>query len=184
MLKNKQIVLGVTGGIAAYKAATLIGLLRKHGANVHVVMTQNATQFITPLTLGSLSNNAVAVGMFDAPTTYNIEHISLAKRADLVVVAPASANLLGKVNAGIADDMLSTTIMATKAPVLFAPAMNNNMWENGVVQNNVKHLQAHGYHFVMPQLGVLACGDEAVGKLANTQTILQSIIALMQGEQK
>ena len=179
MLKNKNIVLGITGGIAAYKSASLIGMLRKNGANVKVIMTKNATQFITPLTIESLSHNAVATDMFDKVNNYDIEHISLAKFADVFVVAPATANIIGKVANGIADDMLSTTIMATNSPIIFAPAMNTNMYNNKIVQANIQKLKDYGYHFVETQIGMLACGDEGAGKLASLDVILEKIIKVI-----
>jgi len=178
-LKNKNIVLGVTGGIACYKSATLINLLIKQGANVFVIMTKNATEFITPLTLRSLSKNPVVTDMFIAPDSFEIEHISLAKKADLFLIAPATANIIGKVASGIADDMLSTTIMATTAPTLFAPAMNTNMYLNKIVQSNITKLTEYGYYFIQPAVGMLACGDEGIGKLADLQEIVAKVIELI-----
>lgn len=175
-LQQKNIVLGVTGGIAAYKSATLIGQLKKEGANVKVIMTRHATEFITALTLSTLSGNKVVVEQFEPITQFDTEHISLAKWADLFLIVPATANILGKVANGIADDMLSTTILATKAPVVFAPAMNTNMYENKIVQENMKKLQSYGYHFIEPQTGMLACQDVGVGKLASLDTILEKAI--------
>lgn len=171
MLKNKNIVLGVTGGIAAYKACDLVSRLVKAEANVDVIMTENATKFINPLTFQSLSSNQVIVDMFKEPKYWEIQHIALAKKADLVVVAPATANIIGKIANGIADDMLTTTVMATKAPVVFAPAMNCNMYENPILQSNIERLKALGYRFIEPDEGRLACGDVGIGKMAEPDVI-------------
>jgi phosphopantothenoylcysteine decarboxylase / phosphopantothenate---cysteine ligase len=175
VIDGKTIILGVTGGIAAYKSAELVSKLKKAGATVHVIMTENATKFITPLTMQTLSENPVTVGMFDVPNEWEIGHISLAKKADLILVAPATANVIGKVANGIADDMLSTTIMATKAPVVFAPAMNDKMYENPIVQENIRKLEKHGYKFIEPEFGRLACGTEGKGRLAHTDAIMQFV---------
>ncbi len=172
MLRDKKIVLGVCGGIAAYKAAELVRLYVKAGAEVFVVMTEAARQFVTPLTFQTLSGNPVHGELFDLIQEREIGHISLAERADLVVVAPATANLVGKVASGIADDLLTTTLMATRAPVLFAPAMNSNMWENPIYQHNQGKLQKLGYHFLEPATGLLACGWEGKGKLPDPEVIL------------
>ncbi len=172
MLRDKKIVLGVCGGIAAYKAAELVRLYVKAGAEVFVVMTEAARQFVTPLTFQTLSGNPVHGELFDLIQEREIGHISLAERADLVVVAPATANLVGKVASGIADDLLTTTLMATRAPVLFAPAMNSNMWENPIYQHNQGKLQKVGYHFLEPATGLLACGWEGKGKLPDPEVIL------------
>ena len=179
MLKNKNIILGVTGGIACYKVASLVGLLKKEGANVDVIMTKNATEFVGPLTFQTLSQNPVVVDMFELVKTADVRHISLAEKADAVVVAPATANIIGKVANGIADDMLSTVVMATKAPVVFAPAMNNNMYQNQIVQANIARLKEYGYHFVDPQIGHLACGTTAVGKLADIKNILEYVCEVL-----
>lgn len=176
MLKGKTIVIGVCGGIAAYKAADLISKLKKLHANVHVIMTRSACEFVQPLTFQSLSQNYVVSDMFAEPRTWDIEHISLAKKGDLFVVIPATANIIGKVANGIADDMLSTTIMATKSPVMFAPAMNSNMYENPIVQSNIKRLMDLNYLFVEPASGRLACGDEGRGKLADVEDIVHAIL--------
>ena len=173
MLKNKNIVLGVTGGIACYKVASLVGLLKKEGANVDVIMTKSATEFVGPLTFQTLSQNPVVVDMFELVKNADVRHISLAEKADAMVIAPATVNIIGKVANGIADDMLSTVVMACKSPVVFAPAMNNNMYENKIVQANISKLKEYGYHFVDPQVGHLACGTTAVGKLADIKTILE-----------
>jgi phosphopantothenoylcysteine decarboxylase/phosphopantothenate--cysteine ligase len=170
-LKDKKIILGVCGGIAAYKAAELVRLFVKAGAEVFVVMTASACEFISPLTFQTLSGNPVHRDLFDLIQEREIGHISLADRADLLVVAPATANVIGKVAAGIADDLLTTTIMATRAPVLFVPAMNSNMWENPIYQQNQRKLQEGGYHFMDPAMGMLACGWEGKGKLPDPNDI-------------
>lgn len=175
MLQNKNIIVGVTGGIAAYKACDLISRLKKMGANVKVIMTQAATEFITPLTLQSLSQNPVATGMFDRPEQWEIEHIALAKWADVLVIAPATANLIGKMAGGIADDLLSTTLLATRAPIYLAPAMNTQMYAHPVVQANIQKLRELGIHFIDPETGRLACGDIGAGKLADIDTILATL---------
>jgi phosphopantothenoylcysteine decarboxylase/phosphopantothenate--cysteine ligase len=184
MLENKNIVVGITGGIAAYKTATIINILKKEGANVHVIMTKSATEFITPLTIRTLSKNPVVTDMFKETDVYEVEHISLATLADLFVVVPATANIIGKVAHGIADDMLSTTIMATKAQVIFAPAMNENMYINPIVQDNIERLKQYGYKFIEPQSGMLACGKEGIGKLADTSLIIDEIKNYFRGDQK
>lgn len=176
MLEGKNIVLGVTGGIAAYKACDLVSRLKKLNAAVHVIMTDSASRFIAPLTFQSLSLNQVVVDMFEAPNYWEIEHISLAKLADVLVIAPATANIIGKLANGIADDMLSTTVMATKAKVIIAPAMNTNMYENPVVQKNIQFLKKLGYVFVEPEEGRLACGDVGKGKMANPAVIQQAVV--------
>ncbi|NLM43293.1 MAG: bifunctional phosphopantothenoylcysteine decarboxylase/phosphopantothenate--cysteine ligase CoaBC [Clostridiales bacterium] len=179
MLKNKNIVLGVTGGIAAYKACDLVSRLVKAEANVDVIMTQNATKFINPLTFQSLSSNQVIVDMFKEPKYWEIQHISLAKKADLFIIAPATANIIGKIANGIADDMLTTTVMATKAPVVFAPAMNCNMYENPILQSNIERLKALGYKFIEPSKGRLACGDMGIGKMAEPDVIESYINSML-----
>ena len=176
-LEGKNIVLCVTGGIAAYKAADLTSRLRKLGAQVYIIMTESATHFITPLTLEVLSEHRVVTDMFDRTFTWEVEHISLAKRADIFVIAPATANIIGKAAHGIADDMVSTTLMATKAPMVIAPAMNTNMYENPVVQANITALKQKGVRFVAPAAGRLACGDTGKGKLADPADIVQAIEA-------
>jgi len=179
MLANKTILLGVTGGIAAYKAVELLRLFVKAGAEVHVVMTKSACEFVTPLTFQTLSGNPVHTELFDLLQEMEIGHISLADRADLVVVAPATANTIGKVASGIADDLLTTTIMATKAPVLFAPAMNVNMIENPLYRDNQKRLEALGYRFVEPATGALACGWEGKGKLPDPEVLYNQALACL-----
>jgi phosphopantothenoylcysteine decarboxylase/phosphopantothenate--cysteine ligase len=179
MLKNKKIVLGVTGGIAAYKAAELVRELVRGGAEVFVVMTRSAQAFVTPLTFQTLSGNKVATDLFSLVEESEIGHISLADRADILVIAPATANVIGKIAGGIADDLLTTVVMATKAPVLLAPAMNVHMWENPLCQENIQKLRARGYHFVEPEAGELACGYEGKGRLPEIPAIAEEIRALL-----
>jgi phosphopantothenoylcysteine decarboxylase / phosphopantothenate---cysteine ligase len=174
---NKTVVIGVSGGIAVYKALDIISTLRKRDINVHVIMTENAAKFVTPLTFQSLSQNLVTIDMFEEPKAWEIQHISLAKKADLLLVAPATANVIGKVANGIADDMLTTTIMATHAPVIFAPAMNTNMYENPIVQNNIAKLKQYGYEFIEPDCGRLACGDTGKGKLPDPKLISDVVLS-------
>ena len=178
-MKKPCVVLGVTGGIAVYKACELLRLLQKRGIDVFVVMTQNASRFVAPLTFETLSGHPVAVDTFDRPQTWEVEHIALAKRADLFLIAPATANIMGKMACGIADDMLSTTVMATRAPVLVAPAMNTGMWENAAVQQNVKTLRARGVEIVEPVSGHLACGDSGAGKLEDVEVIAERACELL-----
>lgn len=178
-MKKPCVVLGVTGGIAVYKACELLRLLQKRGIDVFVVMTQNACRFVAPLTFETLSGHPVAVDTFDRPQTWEVEHIALAKRADLFLIAPATANIMGKMACGIADDMLSTTVMATRAPVLVAPAMNTGMWENTAVQQNVKTLRARGVEIVAPVSGHLACGDSGAGKLEDVAVIAERACKLL-----
>ena len=174
MFKDLNVVVGICGGIAAYKACGIVSYLRGEGANVHVVMTENATQFITPLTLETLSQNKVVVDMFERPDHMEVEHISLAK-SDLFLIVPATANIIGKVANGIADDMLSTTIMATRAPVIFAPAMNDGMYTNPIVQDNLRKLREYGYKIIEPSVGKLACGYNAIGKLPKNEEIIDYV---------
>lgn len=178
-MEKPCVVLGVTGGIAVYKACELLRLLQKRGIDVFVVMTQNACRFVAPLTFETLSGHPVAVDTFDRPQTWEVEHIALAKRADLFLIAPATANIMGKMACGIADDMLSTTVMATRAPVLVAPAMNTGMWENAAVQQNVKTLRARGVEIVAPVSGHLACGDSGAGKLEDVEVIAERACELL-----
>lgn len=182
MLKGKVIALGITGGIAAYKGAEIASRLKKLGADVHCVMTQSATEFITPLTLRTLTSNPVTVSMFQEPKIWNVEHIGLADAIDAYLIAPATANIIGKVANGIADDFLSTTIMATKSPVIFAPAMNVNMLENSIYQENVEKLKKHGYMFIEPAEGMLACGYTGKGKLEEPEKIVNQLIGILQVE--
>ncbi|HBA87204.1 MAG TPA: bifunctional phosphopantothenoylcysteine decarboxylase/phosphopantothenate--cysteine ligase CoaBC [Geobacter sp.] len=179
MLKGKEIVLGVTGGIAVYKAVELLRLLVKAGADVHVVMTQSATEFVTPLTFQTLSKNPVHMELFNLISEERIGHISLAERADLFIVAPATANFIGKIACGLADDLLTTTVMATRAPVLIAPAMNVNMYHNPIYRENEERLKNHGYLFVPPVSGMLACGYEGEGKLQAPEAIFEEAVAAL-----
>jgi phosphopantothenoylcysteine decarboxylase / phosphopantothenate---cysteine ligase len=179
MMQGKEIVLGVTGGIAAYKAVELLRLLTKAGANVHVIMTDAAQEFVTPLTFQTLSMNPVSTSLFNLISEREIGHISLADRADLCIIAPATANIIGKLAGGIADDMLSTTIMATRAPVLIAPAMNVNMYRNARYQENETRLKRAGYLFVEPAKGLLACGWEGEGKLQEPAVIFEEAVAVL-----
>lgn len=175
MLKNKNILLAVCGGIAAYKVVDVASRLRKLGANVHVVMTKEATEFVTPLTFQEISGNPVNVSMWDKVTNWNVEHIALASLADLVLIAPATANIIGKIANGIADDMLSTVIMATKAPVLVAPAMNSNMYQNPITQRNLQTLCNYNYQIIEPASGHLACGVTGVGRLPEPITLVECV---------
>ncbi|AEV69310.1 phosphopantothenoylcysteine decarboxylase/phosphopantothenate--cysteine ligase [Acetivibrio clariflavus DSM 19732] len=179
MLKGKTVVVGVSGGIAAYKVVEVVSRLHKLHADVNVIMTENAAKFVTPLTFRSISHNPVITDMFSEPAKWDIQHVSLAMKADIIVVAPATANIIGKVANGIADDMLTTTIMATKAPVVFVPAMNTNMYENPIVQENIKKLSERGYIFLEPETGLMACGTEGKGRLPEPQAIVEKICKLL-----
>jgi phosphopantothenoylcysteine decarboxylase/phosphopantothenate--cysteine ligase len=172
---NKTVVIGVSGGIACYKAVEVVNQLRKDGYNVKVIMTKAAQQFVTPLTFQTMSRNVVVTEMFDPVAKWDTEHVSLAKAADLFVIVPATANIIGKIANGIADDMLSTTIMATKSPVLIFPAMNTAMYENSILQENIQKLKKHGYHLFGTASGELACGDIGTGKLLDWQQIVVEI---------
>ena len=176
MLKGKTVVLGVTGSIAAYKIANLASSLVKLHADVQVIMTKNATNFINPITFETLTRNKCLVDTFDRNFQFNVEHVSLAKRADIFLVAPASANVIGKIANGIADDMLTTTIMACKCPKLISPAMNTNMYENPIVQDNLKKLEHYGYEIINPACGYLACGDTGAGKMPEPDVLLSYIL--------
>ena len=178
-LTGREIVLGVTGGIAAYKSAELVSRLRHLGAHVHVIMTQNATEFVSPLTFQTLSANQVVTDTFQAPEYWNVEHVALAKLAEVFVIAPATANILAKMAAGIADDMLSTTVLATKAPVLVAPAMNTGMWTAEATRANVQTLKERGVLFTGPDSGILACGDEGAGRMSEPETIVEAICGIL-----
>ena len=178
-LTGREIVLGVTGGIAAYKSAEVVSRLRHLGANVHVIMTKNATEFVSPLTFQTLSANQVVTDTFQAPEYWNVEHVALAKRAEICVIAPATANIMAKMACGIADDMLSTTVLATKAPMLVAPAMNTGMWTAAATQANLKTLQERGIKFVGPDSGILACGDEGAGRMSEPETIVAAICDIL-----
>ena len=182
MLTGKTIVLGVTGGIAAYKSANLASMLVKLNADVHVIMTHNATHFITPMTIETLTNNKCIVDTFDRNFSFDVKHVSLAKRGDLFVVAPCTANVIGKLAHGICDDMLTTTMLATKAPKLIAPAMNTGMWENPILQDNLLKLKGYGYHIIDPIIGRLACGDTGTGKMNSEEVIVEHILTFLAKE--
>ena len=176
---GKEVVLGVTGGIAAYKSAEVVSRLRHLGINVNVIMTKNATEFVAPLTFETLSANPVVTDTFNRPERWEVEHVALAKKADVFVIAPATANILAKMACGIADDMLSTTVLATKAPVLVAPAMNTGMWTAEATQKNVAVLKQRGVHFVGPDSGILACGDTGAGRMSEPEAIVEAILGLL-----
>lgn len=178
-LAGREIVLGVTGGIAAYKSAEIVSRLHHLGASVHVIMTKNATEFVAPLTFQTLSAHPVALDTFRAPETWEVEHIALAQRAEVFVIAPATANLLAKMACGIADDMLSTTVLATKAPVLVAPAMNTGMWTAAATQRNVSILRERGVRFIGPASGMLACGDVGAGRMSEPEEIVAAIAEIL-----
>lgn len=175
MLNGKKIALGVTGGIAVYKAVDLVSRLRKQGAQVRVIMTEHAQQFVTPLTFKEISGNKVAVSMWDSNQEFNVEHISLANWADAFVVAPATANILAKMANGIADDLLSTTLLAAQAPIIVCPAMNTGMYQNPITQENIAKLEAHGVTVMPPAVGFLACGVSGPGRLPEPQQIVEFI---------
>jgi phosphopantothenoylcysteine decarboxylase/phosphopantothenate--cysteine ligase len=183
MLKDKNIVLGVCGGIAAYKAVEIVSRLRKEGASVHCIMTENATRFVTPLTFGEISGNPVVSTMWHDASQWNVEHIALATMADAFLIAPATANLVGKLANGIADDMLSTTTMATKAPVVLVPAMNTNMYLNPIMQGNLQKLSSLNYRFMEPASGSLACGTTGVGRLPEPEDIVEFLKYIICGKQ-
>lgn len=176
MLKGRTILLGVSGSIAAYKTASLASALKKLGADVHVLMTQNATNFIHPITFESLTGNRCLVDTFDRNFQFQVEHISIAKRAELVMLAPASANVIGKLAHGIADDMLSTTVMACQCPVFVSPTMNTRIFENPIVRNNMRILEEYGYRLIEPTAGYLACGDTGQGKMPEPEVLLKHIL--------
>ena len=176
MLEGKTVLLGVTGSIAAYKIAYLASALKKQHADVHVLMTRNATNFINPITFETLTGNRCLVDTFDRNFQFQVEHVSIAKKADVVMIAPASANVIGKLAHGIADDMLTTTIMACKCRKFISPAMNTNMFENPVVQDNLKILEHYGYEVIDPAVGYLACGDTGVGKMPEPEILLNYIL--------
>ena len=176
MLKGKTVVLAVTGSIAAYKIATLASQLSKLHANVQVLMTKNATNFINPITFETLTGNKCLVDTFDRNFQFSVEHVSLAKMADVVMIAPASANVIGKIAHGIADDMLTTTVMACKCKKILAPAMNTQMFENPIVQDNIKTLEHYGYEVIQPAVGLLACKDVGKGKMPEPEVLLEYIL--------
>ncbi len=176
MLKGKTVLLGITGSIAAYKIASLASALKKLNAEVNVIMTKNAQNFINPITFETLTGNKCITDTFDRNFEFQVEHVSLAKKADIVLIAPASANIIGKIAHGIADDMLSTTVMACKCPVYISPAMNTNMYESPILQDNLKILAKYGYNIIDPADGYLACGDTGKGKMPEPETLLQYIL--------
>lgn len=182
-LENKTILLGVTGGIAAYKTPNLIRLLKKKGANVIVVATSNALNFVTKLTLQTVSNNKVYVDEFDTKD-FDIEHISLSKKADLLLIAPLSANTLGKIANGIADNLLTSIVLAFDKPVVLCPAMNTNMWQNAIVQDNLTKLKNHNFNILEPVSGLLACGDNGIGKMKDECDIVDNVISILNYENK
>ena len=176
MLEGKTVLLGVTGSIAAYKIAYLASMLKKQQADVHVLMTRNATNFINPITFETLTGIKCLVDTFDRNFQFQVEHVSIAKKADVVMIAPASANVIGKLAHGIADDMLTTTIMACRCKKFISPAMNTNMFENPIVQDNLKILEHYGYEVIDPAVGYLACGDTGAGKMPEPETLLNYIL--------
>lgn len=176
MLTGKTVVLGVTGGIAAYKMPNVARMLKKMHCNVHVIMTQNATNFITATTFETLTGNKCLIDTFDRNFEFSVEHVAIAKQADLVLIAPATANLIGKIAGGIADDMLTTTVMACTCKILIAPAMNHNMYHNSIVQENIEKLKRHGYEIIDPVCGMLANGDTGDGKLPSEETLVSYVV--------
>jgi phosphopantothenoylcysteine decarboxylase / phosphopantothenate---cysteine ligase len=176
MENKKTVVIGVCGGIAVYKVLDIVSALKKKDVNVCVIMTKAATEFVSPLSFQTMSQNLISTDMFVEPKAWEIQHISLAQKADVMLIVPATANFIGKVSNGIADDLLTTTVMATKAPVLIAPAMNTGMYTNSMLQENIARLKAHGYKFIDPAEGKLACGDMGIGKLADTDEICDYVM--------
>lgn len=176
MLKGKNIVLGVTGGIAVYKACEVVSRLKKLNANVDVIMTEGAEEFVTPLTFQTMSKNVVHRKMFNEITSYDVEHISLAQKADIILIAPATANTIGKIANGIADNLLTTVVMASTAKVIFAPAMNTFMYRNPIVKSNIEKLKNLGYEFISPEIGLLACGDYGEGKMPEPSDIIEYVL--------
>lgn len=172
---GKNIVVGVSGGIAAYKACDVVSKLKKQGFEIDVIMTKNAQEFVSPLTFQTLSNQTVVTDMFETPSDWNVEHIELAKKADVFVIVPATANIIGKIANGIADDMITTTIMATEAKKVIVPAMNTKMYHNPIVQENILKLKRHGYYFIEPVSGLLACGDTGKGKMEDPTVIVEEL---------
>lgn len=176
MLTGKTVVLGVTGGIAAYKMPNVARMLKKMHCNVHVIMTQNATNFITATTFETLTGNKCLIDTFDRNFEFSVEHVAIAKQADMVLIAPATANVIGKIAGGIADDMLTTTVMACTCKILIAPAMNHNMYHNSIVQENIEKLKRHGYEIIDPVCGMLANGDTGDGKLPSEETLVSYVV--------
>lgn len=183
MLKDKNVILGVTGGIAAYKSVEIASRLRKAGASVHVIMTAGAQNFVTSMTFREITGNPVVTTMWGEITNHQVEHIALAELADLMIIAPATANFIAKAAAGMADDMLTTTLLATKAPIFFAPAMNTNMYENTLTQGNIQKLVDLGWHFIPPATGHLACGTDGIGRLPEPTEILDFVVAELSHEE-
>ena len=181
---SKHIVIGVTGGIAAYKVLDVASKLRKLGYSMNTIMTKNAIEFVQPLAFQTITNNYVVTDTFERPYTWDVEHIALAKKADVMLIAPATANIIGKVANGIADDMLSTTVMAARGKVVFAPAMNSAMYENPIVQENIAYLKEKGYLFIEPDSGWLACGDKGSGKLPAPEKIVEYVVELLEKEEE
>lgn len=177
---KKNIILGITGSIAAYKIISLVRILKEQKYHLDIIMTKNACQFISPLTLQTLSNRPILIDMFNPTNDFEIEHIALADKADLVLIAPATANIIGKIASGIADDLLTTVVMASKAPVLIAPAMNVNMYQNPIVQQNIKKLQNLNYKFIGPEKGKLACGKEDEGRLICLEKIVDVVSKILE----
>ena len=181
MLKGKTVVLGVTGSVAAYKTANLARMIKKLGGNVHVLMTKNAENFINPFTFETLTQNKCLVDTFDRNFQYSVEHVAIAKEADVVMIAPASANVIGKIANGIADDMLTTTVMACPCKKIIAPAMNHNMYHNPIVQDNIEKLKRFGYTIVTPDCGMLANGDTGDGRMPEESMLLEYILREIRG---
>lgn len=179
MLQGKEIVVGITGGIAAYKAAYLVSRFKKAGAGVTVIMTKMAQEFVTPLTFETLSGRQVITDMVMTPKQWEVEHITLARKADIVVVVPATANVIGKCASGTADDFLTTLLLSTETPVVICPAMNKSMYENTVVQDNIRKLKKRGFLFVSPESGRLACGEEGIGRLAGEESIFETVANIL-----
>ena len=176
MLKGKCVVIGVTGGIACYKVANLVSMLKKAGADVNVIMTKNATEFISPLTFETLSGNKCVVDTFERKANYDVEHISLAKKADVIMIAPATANVIAKMANGIADDMLTTTVLASKCKKIVAPAMNTNMYENQITKDNIEKLKHYKFEIIEPSVGLLACNDVGIGKMPEPEILFEYIL--------
>jgi len=178
-LKNKNIIVGISGSIAAYKTCEIIRLLIKEKATVIPVMTKNAVEFITPLTIQTLSKNSVYIDMFENNFDWGVEHISIAKKSDLFLIAPATANVIAKISSGIANDALTTLVLSVPllagCPVVICPAMNSEMYRNPITQENIEHLKKNGYHFIGPDKGELACGDEEIGRMLDPQKIISEI---------
>lgn len=178
-LEGLTVVMGITGGIAAYKACEVVSRLTKLGARIFVVMTENACHFVTPLTFQTLSKNPVVTDTFAPPVSWEVEHIALAKKADLFLIAPATANIMAKMAHGLADDMLSTTVLATRAPILLAPAMNTGMWDNPATKENAATLKTRGVRFVGPAGGMLACGDSGIGRMSEPEEIVGACVEIL-----